>query len=130
MKGFSQRPRARVTFRREDTDETLVLQLVALPASYAGYLGTVFPPPTEWVNGKEVEKDRGDYDDLQAYLLLARGLEEPALEAKRDAYPTWAAYAKAVREEIIAANLTEGEVARLVRVLLDLATPDVTPSGN
>lgn len=122
MKAFSAPASVEVVLVRGD--ETIVLRLTALPMGYAAYLERAYPQPTEVVNGVRVALAASAYDWRydQNLLNVAKALgEQLDAKAPTSSDPTaWSAYAKAVREELTAANLTEGHLLQLVKALHEL----------
>ena len=129
-KKFATIPSKTVTLYRGD--DSIDFELRALPIGYTEHLNTVFRQPTHWVDGVETEKDDPEYWPLFMYLLLARSLKQSgileSIEPQSNDPARWRAYAQAVRQEFIDANINVGEVAYLRDQLTELnkiqASPD------
>lgn len=119
-KKFSTASTETVTLSRGD--ESLTFTITAVPPGYSTSLEALIPFTT-FVKGQSVELDHGRMEErkeLRAFAILAKALEaDGCLETQpptSSASPEqWIAYAQAVREEMKAALLTEGEISHLVR---------------
>lgn len=118
---FAALPLHEVTLHRDGPDGPLdqVVTLRPWPLGYPEYVSRVYPPPVIYRNLEPVEdpKQASEYASNRALILLARSLGDqidakgPAGDGDRSA---WHAYAVAIRDELSAANLVEGDVSLLI----------------
>lgn len=119
---FPSLPTRTVTLTRDGADGqpiALSFTLVPWPIGYADYVARVYPPPAVYVDLRPVEKPeaRKEYDGDVSLLLLARSMGDqldaraPGEGAGREA---WAAHVAAIRAELAAANMVEGDILKLI----------------
>ena len=115
MRGFTERPSKRVTFKRGT--ETITYTVHALPALFMGLVRLKIP-----YTGDESEGAL----EMQALILTAEGLRtteeipphpEPAASSEE-----WRSYARTLSEMFSAAGLSSGQITRLGRAVTELDT--------
>lgn len=122
-KGFSTPITETVTLTRGD--ETLVFVLAAVPPGFSTSLEGLIPSAV-YIRDKRTDlvgAELSERNELRAYALLAKSLEaDGCIDARMPSDSRvpeqWLAFAGAVRQELIAANLTEGEVRALLAAAL------------
>lgn len=119
---FPSLPGRVVTITREADDGTTLsasFSLAPWPIGYAEYLSRVFPPPADYVELRPVERpqEQREYQAQVGLLLLARSLGDQ-LDARAPGKAAdrrdWEAYARAVQDELGAANLVDGDIIKLI----------------
>lgn len=123
MKGFSRRPSTEITLKRGD--ESLTLQLHALPPGWAATVRSAFRPPVENDSGKITYRDNDpEYNDLYGYLVVGKALEPSGALETRLAAP-WDAAARALRAEFADAGLTSGDLVKMMSTIGELSDASV-----
>ena len=129
MKAFASLPTRTVTLRRETGAEDadgkpayveMAIDLRPWPIGFPEMLARVFPQPVLYVTGKPAGADpvKAEEHNAARLLILLATCMGPEVTAKapgKDAQAAeWSAYAAAVRAEMEAANLVEGDVSLLM----------------
>lgn len=116
MKGFSG-PKTRAVTLAHDGDE-IVITMRALPWGFSSLVDEAMPAPDKADKADEVA--RGKWATRRVMVFLAKSIEgiEAVAPSGSAGAEAWAAYADAVEAELVAANLTEGDV----QILLDTLT--------
>lgn len=129
MKAFQAPATTTVALARGE--ESVTLTLSALPMGYAAHLERVYPQPTEMVNGVRVPLTAATYDWRYDQNLLnvakALGDQIDARPPTSSDAKAWGEYARAIREELTAAHLTEGHLLQIVKALHELHQGDGGP---
>lgn len=113
-KKFTTRPAEEVTLTHGE--EALSLVVRPLPPGWAAWLRTAFSPPETFVNGKPLEKETAEYNDLYGMLLIAKGLEGEAIIETPMVAP-WRTTAEKLRDEFRDAGFTDGDLQQLLSAL-------------
>lgn len=118
---FKARPSADVVLAHGE--ESITLTIRPPPLGYGTFVRAAYPAPTVSYNGKPPVLDtakEGGYESDIAIIVLAAAMGD-AIEVKAPATGAtpamWSAYAKAIREEMEAANLIDGDLMTLMRGL-------------
>jgi len=99
---------------------TLPILLRPYPLGYVEKLSVAYPPPVIYVNteARPDESKAEDYASRRALLLLAACIADPTLDARPPGMTAprqaWHDYSEAVWNELAAAQLTPGDVQRLI----------------
>jgi hypothetical protein len=96
-------------------EQSITLSLRPLPIAYGEALETLMPKPVLFVNGKPQDdpKKLPAWETRRLMLQLAKALGEQLETRAPDANapaPAWEAYADAIKIELEAANLVEGDI--------------------
>jgi len=118
VKGFSKLPTKSVTLTRGD--ESVILEMTALPPGWGAMVRSAMKPPQEFVSGKPV-RQYGDpeYNDLFGMLVIGKTLQPSGILSTKIGAP-WRQCAEKLRDEFIEAGLTSGDLERLAHELKGL----------